>query len=365
MTTRLNSNNVEIAQVTEAQRDALTAVVGMMVYNTEGGSNGQVEIWDGSKWRTTDGAIADALNPLTIAITDGTGGSPSSSSIAATVGEVFELDSASNTAGRRAIVTNNSGGTVTFDMYVWSGGGKEGSGPGPGGGSAGHGMNGRYSMTNGSEMTLFAAGASTSQNGRPFPDGGLSSPYGGASPGGGSSRVMQGSVPIPGRNDTPRVSLLAAGGGGGGCNWLNSGPRQGYGGYPDGFRGNFYYPAEPAQADGKGGTQNAGGAGGASGRQPAGQAGAKYYGGTSSNVGGAGGGGGWYGGGGSGGYYAQGGGGSGYVHPNVTFASQFTSSPGGNNHRSVPGGGPSGVNKGNAGNSNNGGYIAIEVYSVG
>ena len=98
MTTRLNSNNVEIAQVTEAQRDALTAVVGMMVYNTEGGSNGQVEIWDGSKWRTTDGAIADALNPLTIAITDGTGGSPSSSSIAATVGEVFELDSASKEA---------------------------------------------------------------------------------------------------------------------------------------------------------------------------------------------------------------------------------------------------------------------------
>ena len=358
MTTRLNANSVEISTRTEAQRDALTAVAGMMIFNS---TANRIEIYDGTVWRKAEGGNAEAGDPISITFSNGDGSSSGTTTLAVEENNAFTLDSASTPAGKYAVVTNNSGGAVTFDIYAWGGGGKEGGGPGPGGGAAGHGMHVRHTLAAAATMTLFAAGQSSSQNGRPFPDGGLSSPYGGASPGGGSSRVMPGTVPLPGRNDTGRASIMVAGGGGGGCNWLNSGPIQGYGGYPSGFRGNFYYPAEPSNADGKGGTQNAGGAGGASGRQPAGQAGAKYYGGTSSNTGGAGGGGGWFGGGGSGGYYAHGGGGASYSNPTSTFVTQFTATAGNSGHNTVPG--SPAVSKGTAGNMNFGGYIQIKINS--
>lgn len=363
MTTRLNPNNVEIASVTEAQRDAISPkVAGMVVYNTTAGN---LQFWDGSDWRKAEGALADTGNPLTVSFSLGDGSSPGTTSFSAEGGTEYALDSRTNSSGRYAVVTNNSGGPIVFDMYVWGAAGNPAPAPGPGKAGAGGGMKGRYTMPGGSTLTLLAAARADAKNGRPFPDGGNTTPYGNSGPGGGSSRIMPGTVPLPGVNDTPRSSLLIGAGGGGNAVHVQSGTPGGYGGYPSGARGGGYYPSDGSNSDGKGATQNAGGAGGAAGRQPAGQAGAKYYGGSSSNIGGSGGGGGWYGGGGAGGYYAHGGGGSSYVNPSVSLSNSHQGSPGSTNHAAVPN--APDLDKGDAGNAGpspsttNGGYVVLRV----
>ena len=361
MTTRLNPNNVEISSVTESQRDAISPkVAGMVVYNTTAGN---LQFWDGTQWRRAEGALADAGQPLSISQSLGDGSAPSSTTMSAEEGTTFTLDSRTNTSGRYAVVTNNSGGPITFDMYVWGAGGNPAPAPGPGRAGAGGGMKGRYTLPGAGTITLVAAALASAKNGRPFPDGGNTTPYGQSGPGGGSSRVMFGTAPLPGINDAPRVSLLVGAGGGGNAVHTQAGTAGGHGGYPSGARGGGYYPSDGSDSDGKGATQNAGGAGGAAGRQPAGQAGAKYYGGTSSNVGGAGGGGGYYGGGGAGGYYSHGGGGSSwYDQPQgVSLVNSHQASPGASNHYAVPN--APDLDKQGAGTvgPTGGGYVQIKV----
>lgn len=364
MATRLNPNNIEIASVTETQRDAISPkVAGMVVYNTTAGN---LQFWDGSDWRRAEGALADTGNPLSISQSLGDGSAPSTTSMSAEGGTTFTLDARTNTTGRYAVVTNNSGGPITFDMYCWGAGGNPAPAPGPGRAGAGGGIKGRYTLPTAGTITLVAAALASAKNGRPFPDGGNTTPYGQSGPGGGSSRVMAGTVPLPGINDAPRTSLLVGAGGGGNAVHVSSGTPGGYGAYPAGARGGGYYPSDGANSDGKGGTQNAGGAGGAAGRQPAGQAGGKYYGGSSSNIGGSGGGGGWYGGGGAGGYYAHAGGGSSYYNSSqgVSLTNHHNASPGSSTHYSVPN--APDLDAGGAGTvgPTGGGYVQIKVVAT-
>ena len=46
---RLNiTSNLRLPSYTTAQRDALSAVIGDLIYNSE---DEQVQVWDGSKWK--------------------------------------------------------------------------------------------------------------------------------------------------------------------------------------------------------------------------------------------------------------------------------------------------------------------------
>ena len=234
-----------------------------------------------------------------------------------------------STAGYYVLTVSPTSTPITFDMWAWGGGGRAAGSPGPGGGAAGGGVRGRYTINAGNSLTFLvsAASGSTANGSSTFPDGGIcnSSYFSGA--GGGSSRIGDGLIPFPTRNNAPTQYLLIGGGGGGGSDYLDTGPVDGQGGYPAGQPGGAYYPSD-GTIFGGGGTQIAGGAGGGTGRQPAGSPGIKYLGGNSGTNGGGAGGGGYYGGGGAGGYYAHGGGGSSYISPLVTNTASFNASPG-------------------------------------
>ena len=230
-----------------------------------------------------------------------------------------------------------SGSEVQTRCWTWGGGGGRGSTPGPSYGGAGGGARGEIAATGGATWTVIVGGggkgpgnsypgANYVTGNKAFPDGGVTN-YN-ASSGGGSSRIATSFIPYANRDNAPNVYHLIGGGGGGGIGYTEyAGTIDGRGGGTDGAPGGGYYPADGG-VYGRGASQSGGGAGGPSGRQPAGQAGSKYYGGNSGNTGGGSGGGGYYGGGGSGGYYGVGGGGSGYIHPSVTNNSFFTAAPG-------------------------------------
>tara|TARA_Y100000356_G_scaffold107481_1_gene93577 strand:- start:62 stop:1129 length:1068 start_codon:yes stop_codon:yes gene_type:complete len=219
-------------------------------------------------------------------------------------------------------------GQGTIRSWVWGGAGGRGDAPGPSFGGGGGGARGEIAASGGAVWTVIVAGGgkgpgsqmpgpSYTTGSRGFPDGGIVFQYNGAG-GGGSSRIATTQIPYANRDNTPNVWHLIGGGGGGGIGYTEyAGTIDGRGGGTSGADGGGYYPADGA-VYGRGGSQSAGGAAGPGGRQPAGNAGAKYYGGPAPGNGGGAGGGGYYGGGGAGGYYGTGGGGSGYIHPSVT-----------------------------------------------
>jgi hypothetical protein len=268
-----------------------------------------------------------------------------------------------STAGYYVLTVSPTSYPITFDMWAWGGGGRNGGSPGPGGGGAGAGVRGRYMVNSGSSLTvLVAAGSSTTTNGTStFPDGGIcnSTYFSGA--GGGSSRIGDGTIPFPTRNNAPTQYLLIGGGGGGGSNYLDTGTVNGQAGYPSGEPGGAYYPSDGAIFGG-GGTQSAGGAGGSAGREPAGSPGIKYGGGASGTNGGGAGGGGYYGGGGAGGYYANGGGGSSYINPVLSNTADFDASPGEpTSGIAVDDPANPGIKPSSAGNRGNGGAVIFKI----
>ena len=224
-------------------------------------------------------------------------------------------------------------GDANVRSWVWGGAGGRGDAPGPSYGGAGGGARGEIVATGGAVWTVIVAGGGKGPGGsmpgtsyttgsRGFPDGGTVYQYNGAG-GGGSSRIATTQIPYANRDNGPNVWHLIGGGGGGNIGYTNnSGTIDGRGGGDSGYPGGGYYFAD-GSVYGRGGTQTAGGAAGPGGRQPAGTAGAKYYGGPAPGNGGGAGGGGYYGGGGAGGYYGTGGGGSGYIHPSVTNSAFF------------------------------------------
>ena len=224
-------------------------------------------------------------------------------------------------------------GDANVRSWVWGGAGGRGDAPGPSYGGAGGGARGEIAATGGAVWTVIVAGGGKGPGGsmpgtsyttgsRGFPDGGTVYQYNGAG-GGGSSRIATTQIPYANRDNGPNVWHLIGGGGGGNIGYTNnSGTIDGRGGGDSGYPGGGYYFAD-GSVYGRGGTQTAGGAAGPGGRQPAGTAGAKYYGGPAPGNGGGAGGGGYYGGGGAGGYYGTGGGGSGYIHPSVTNSAFF------------------------------------------
>jgi hypothetical protein len=267
------------------------------------------------------------------------------------------------TAGYYVLTVSPISNPITFDMWTWGGGGRNVGGPGPGGGSAGAGVRGRYTVNSGSSITFLVANASnTTPNGTStFPDGGVctSSYFSGA--GGGSSRIGNGTIPFPTRNDTPTQYLLIGGGGGGGSNYLDTGSVNGQAGYPSGEPGGAYYPSDGANFGG-GGTQSSGGAGGGAGRTPAGNPGIKYGGGASGTDGGGAGGGGYYGGGGGGGYYTNGGGGSSYINPVLGNTADFDTTPGEPTSQfAVDDPANPGIKTPLVGNRNNGGAVIFKI----
>ena len=270
-------------------------------------------------------------------------------------------------AGRHVVTVPSGSGDITFTGWAWGGGGGSAGAPGPGGGAAGGGVRGDFTITSPNDFTIFVGNGSATGPG--WPDGGTSTSTYFTAPGGGSSRIGNqsgGTMPHDGSSggqpNHPSASYYLIGGaGGGGSDYLSGGTLKGQGGYPGGYRGGAYYPSDPG-ADGRGGTQTAGGAGGPAGRRPAGTAGSKYQGGNSGTNGGGGGGGGFYGGGGAGGYYAHGGGGSSYFHPTVTNTASFDATPGADNFAvaSDDPGNP-GTKPTNAGNGRNPGCVVLKV----
>ena len=230
-------------------------------------------------------------------------------------------------------------GDANVRSWVWGGAVGRGGSPGPSYGGACGGARGEIAATGGAVWTLIVAGGgkgpgstmpgtSYTTGSRGFPDGGTVYQYNGAG-GGGSSRIATTQIPYANRDNGPNVWHLIGGGGGGNIGYTNnSGTIDGRGGGDSGYPGGGYYFADGA-VFGRGGTQNAGGAAGPGGRQPAGTAGAKYYGGPAPGNGGGAGGGGYYGGGGAGGYYGVGGGGYGYINPSVTNSAFFIGPPSG------------------------------------
>lgn len=242
-----------------------------------------------------------------------------------TADTLYKID----TAGYHVMTCLNPS-PVNVEMWAWGAGGGGQGVPAPGGGAAGGGVYGIYEMSPGQVFTILVGENGEQYPGsgpgaEAFPDGGWAASPGGG--GGGSSRIGSGTIPYPTRNTPTTNYLLIGGGGGGGGAYLTAGTVDGMGGYPSGFPGGAYYPSDPSSFGG-GGTQSAGGAAGPAGRQPAGTAGDKYFGGPGGPGGGGGGGGGYYGGGGAGGYYANGGGGSGFIDPTITSARSFTALPG-------------------------------------
>ena len=237
-------------------------------------------------------------------------------------------------AGYYTLEVNPTSGPAQIEMWAWGAGGGTGGGPGPGRGGAGGGVRGTHTITGGDTITFLVGGggayeSTTDGLASSFPDGGSSLGDGYIEgPGGGRSSIYDGLLPYANRDATPNTFLLIGGGGGGGSHYISAGTMDARAGYPSGFPGGGYYPAD-GSVYGGGGSQSAGGAQGPGGRQPAGTAGAKYDGGP--GHGGAGGGG-YYGGGGAGGYYAMGGGGSGYIHPSLTNTASFTTAAGGSDH---------------------------------
>jgi Glycine rich protein len=196
--------------------------------------------------------------------------------------------------------------SLTVDVYGAQGGGVPGNSTGGLGGHAAA----TLTVTPGQILDVNVGGAGGAES-SPVPNGGFnggaSGGVGGApdtgAGGGGASDVRQAPFELADR-------LLIGGGGGGGGN-ANGGAGGGLSG-----------GADSDNDSGKGGTQDAGGAGGASGGT-AGSLGLGGAGGDSSGSGGAGGGGGFYGGGGgagfSGGFMGSGGGGSGFGPTGTVF----------------------------------------------
>lgn len=267
-----------------------------------------------------------------------------------------------STAGYYVLTISPISNPITFDMWAWGGGGRAAGSPGPGGGGAGGGVRGRYTLTAGSSLTFLVSAAAADNGISTFPDGGICNSIYFSGCGGGSSRIGDGVIPFPTRNNAPTQYLLIGGGGGGGSNYLDSGPIDGQGGYPSGQPGGAYYPADGAATIGGGGTQSAGGAGGSAGRVPGGSPGIKYLGGNSGTNGGGAGGGGYYGGGGAGGYYSHGGGGSSYISPLVTNTASFNASPGVSfSGTAVDDPANPGIKPASAGNKSNSGVVIFKV----
>lgn len=372
MTTRLKQNSVEIGSITLSTRQSgVSTVTGEIVYVNDVGSSGtgQVQVYGGDPvgWLSADGQIASGIATSFRVESFNTSGTSPSNTLYPAYGQIN--NSLIYDSAMYGVVHNDSGASITFDMYVFGAGGGTGDDNNPSAyeeGSAGGGVSGSYTVLAGGKLTFMVGQTGTTTNNvRPFPDGGAATFPDGAS-GGGSSRVGNGLIPYPTINSAPTTYLLiGAGGAGGGANHT-SGTIAGYGGYPAGARGGGYYPADGFNATGNGGTQIAGGATPSPGRKPAGQAGAKYYGGNaggypSNNNGGSGGGGGYYGGAGAGGYYARGGGGSSYIHPDISGGTSYNASPGPTNAFTVPtaGGKPT-----NAGNGGNNGCVIFKVTAV-
>lgn len=223
-------------------------------------------------------------------------------------------------------VTVNSDMAVYVDLWGAGGGGNYGTyGPaGWGLGSAGGHAYGQITLLAGTTYVILVGEAGTPYSRSPettgFPDAGTGG-HNQAGWGGGSTRFglyTQSGFNITNSssdyNNTSAVYQLIAGGGGGNTSYAMDGtPVGGIGGGTSGLDGvGTLLTYEGANADGKGGTQVAGGAGGTGGRITAGTAaGAKYSGGAGD---GGGGGGGYYGGGGANGWYAMAGGGSGFLN---------------------------------------------------
>jgi len=324
---------------------------GFFGFNISGKSN---------QYHSAENAIAAQIFSYSVNAYDTSGANPAITSYPNVItGDTQKF----STAGYYVLTVSPISNPITFDMWTWGGGGRAGGSPGPGGGAAGGGVRGRYTVTAGSSLTFLvsAASGSTANGSSTFPDGGIcnSSYFSGA--GGGSSRIGDGLIPFPTRNNAPTQYLLIGGGGGGGSSYLDTGSVNGQGGYPAGQPGGAYYPSDGAIFGG-GGTQSAGGAGGGAGRQPGGSPGTKYLGGNSGTDGGGAGGGGYYGGGGAGGYYANGGGGSSYISPSVTNTASFNASPGDpSSGTAVDDPANPGIKPASAGNKSNGGVVIFKV----
>jgi len=368
---KLNANSVEIGSITLATRQSgVSTATGEIVFVNNVGQDGtgEIQVYGGNStgWLNASGQTASGIATSFRVETFTSSGTSPSSTLYPAYGYINSNLVYDNEM--YGVLHNDSGASITFEMYVYGAGGGTGDDNNPSdyeAGSAGGGVSGTYTVAAGGKLTFMVGQTGTTTNNvRPFPDGGAAT-YPSEASGGGSSRVGNGLIPYPTRNNTPVTYLLiGAGGAGGGANHT-SGTIGGYGGYPAGARGGGYYPLDGFNATGNGGTQTAGGATPSAGRRPAGQAGAKYYGGNagnypSSNSGGSGGGGGYYGGAGAGGYYARGGGGSSYVHPSITGASSYnaTPGPGAANFSVVPSAG------GKPSNAGNGGYDGCVIFKI-